>query len=229
MKLALATRNKGKIAELRALLAPLGIGVVTFEDLGEAPWPEVLETGQTFSENAARKATAVAQATGLWSLADDSGLEVTALGGLPGVRSARFDGDGATDEENNEKLLRLLRDVPAGRKQARFVSVVAVAPPGGAGECRLFAGECAGRIADLGRGERGFGYDPLFVPDEGNGKTFAELSDEEKNQISHRARAVLKAMGFLRELAKETSQGGFPSGGVPRARVDGGADVGYNK
>lgn len=222
MKLALATKNKGKIAELRALLSPLGIDVATFEDLSQTPWPDVEETGQTFAENAARKATAVAGATGLWSLADDSGLEVVALGGLPGVRSARFAGDNATDAQNNAKLLHLLQEVTEARRQARFISVIALAPPGGswgvgkgfgvntedsaatndrAGECRLFVGECTGRIAHSERGTRGFGYDPLFVPDDGDGKTFGEMSDEEKNKISHRARAISKAMAFLRELA----------------------------
>jgi len=181
----LATRNKGKIAELRALLAGLGpqvVGLAEFPDIDEIP-----ETGTTFLENARIKARAVCQATGLVSLADDSGLCVDALDGAPGVYSARYSGEDATDAANNAKILAALADVPEARRTCRFVSVVvAVAPDG-----RELAAEGVweGRVTTSPAGQGGFGYDPLFF-DPTAGLTAAELSPEAKNARSHRGKAL---------------------------------------
>ena len=159
--------------------------------------PEVEETGSTFLENALLKARAVAAATGCLALADDSGLEVDALNGAPGVRSARFAGPGADDAERNRRLLQMLQGVPPERRTARYVAAIAIADP--AGEARTTAATCEGAIAPSPRGEGGFGYDPIFLlPD--RGLTMAEISPEEKNRISHRGRALQQARGILLEM-----------------------------
>ena len=184
--LLLATRNQGKVAELKALLSGTGIDVV---DLSSYPGVEPgEENGSTFDENACAKARAAAEATGLWALADDSGLEVDALGGMPGVRSARFADPRATDEANNRLLVRRLEGVPEAERTARFVSAVAICSP--AGECVVREGTCDGVIGLAPRGAGGFGYDPLFYV-RGEGMTFAELPPVRKNQISHRALALM--------------------------------------
>ncbi|MGI6469128.1 MAG: XTP/dITP diphosphatase [Syntrophomonadaceae bacterium] len=183
--LLLATRNRHKQRELEELLSPLGIKVISLADIPDCP--EIEEDGQSFEENAIKKARLTALHTGLTTLADDSGLEVEALGGQPGVYSARFAGEPGDDEANNRKLLRLMKDVPAEQRRARFVCVVAVSDPNG--ETRTVCGVCEGRIAFGPRGTGGFGYDPLFIP-AGYTQSFAELSAEEKNRISHRARAL---------------------------------------
>jgi XTP/dITP diphosphohydrolase len=195
VEIVLATRNRGKVRELEALLADLPIRVRTLDDYPDVPvLPEV---GKTFEANAAAKASTVARLTGQIALADDSGLEVDALGGNPGVDSATFLGPTATDEDRNAWVLGKLRRVEEGRRAARFRAVVAVALPGG--EVRTFAGACEGRIADAPRGDHGFGYDPIFfVP--AYGRTMAELTPEIKNQISHRARALAAAREYLRSL-----------------------------
>ena len=191
MKLVLATRNPGKVRELSQLLSPLGYEVLSLEHFPGVP--EVVEDGATFKDNAVKKATAVARHTGQLALADDSGLEVDYLGGAPGVRSARFAGEGHDDRANNEKLLRLLAGVPPEKRTARFRCVVAVATP--EGKVLTTEGTCEGIIAEEPRGEGGFGYDPLFyVPS--CGKTFAELEPEVKNRISHRGRAL----ALMREI-----------------------------
>jgi len=181
----LATRNKGKIAELRALLAGLGpqvVGLAEFPDIGEIP-----ETGTTFLENARIKARTVCQATGLVSLADDSGLCVDALDGAPGVYSARYSGEDATDAANNAKLLAALADVPEAKRTCRFVSVVVAVAPDGR---ELTAeGVWEGRVTTSPAGQGGFGYDPLFF-DPTVGLTAAELSPEAKNARSHRGKAL---------------------------------------
>ena len=181
----LATRNKGKIAELRALLAGLGpqvVGLAEFPDIGEIP-----ETGTTFLENARIKARTVCQATGLVSLADDSGLCVDALDGAPGVYSARYSGEDATDAANNAKLLAALADVPEAKRTCRFVSVVVAVAPDGR---ELTAeGVWEGRVTTSPAGQGGFGYDPLFF-DPTAGLTAAELSPEAKNARSHRGKAL---------------------------------------
>jgi len=198
MKLLVATRNQGKVKEIMRMLQDLPLEVLTLEDFPEAPQWE--ETGSTFEENAAMKATALAAHSGCLTLADDSGLEVDYLGGAPGVYSARFAGEKASDGENNQKLLSLLAGVPWEKRQARFRCVMALADP--EGNCRTAEGICEGVIAFCLRGENGFGYDPLFyLPDAG--KTMAELTLEEKNRISHRARALQK----MREIIAETVLG----------------------
>jgi len=186
----LATRNAGKIKELNALLAGLGVTVVGLADfpaIGDIP-----ETGETFLENARIKARAVCQATGLTSLADDSGLCVDALAGAPGVRSARFAGEGATDAANNAKLLAAMAHVPEADRTCRFVSVVVATAPDGR---ELTAeGVWEGRVATTPAGAGGFGYDPLFF-DASAGKTAAELTAAEKNARSHRGKALAALLG----------------------------------
>lgn len=195
MRLVLATNNKNKLRELAAMLADLPIAVVGIGEFADAP--DVDETGETFAENAVLKAKAAAQYTGCWAMADDSGLEVDALEGQPGVYSARFAGPNATDADNNEKLLGLLEDVPDERRTARFRCAIALVSPEG----RVFVdeGACEGYIAREPRGDGGFGYDPLFVVPE-LGRTFAELPAEVKDRISHRARALAAARKRLVEI-----------------------------
>lgn len=193
-RVLIATTNKGKQREYRALLRPLDALLVFPDDLGIDL--EVEEDGATYRENAAKKARAFAQASGLTALADDSGLEVDALGGEPGVRSSRYAGEGADDPRRRAFLLEKLRAVPAPRA-ARFVCVIAVALPRGA--LHFAEGECRGEIVTAQRGAGGFGYDPVFRP-EGRPVTMAELSAEEKNRISHRARAAQAAIPLLRRI-----------------------------
>lgn len=192
-RLVLATANPGKVRELRELLAPAGVECVSLLDL--PGFPRVEETGQTYLENATLKARAIATWSGLPALADDSGLEVDALDGRPGVHSAYFAGPKASDHDNVAKLLDELRGIPPERRTARFRCVLVVARPDGA----LLAeeGVCEGRITSEPKGEDGFGYDPVFFHPP-TGKTFAQLSREEKNQYSHRARAAAKLCPKLR-------------------------------
>ena len=187
MTLVLSTRNLHKVREFAGLLAGLDV----------APLPEHVElppeTGQTFAENALIKARAAAAATGGVAIADDSGIEAAALGGAPGVRSARYAGEHATDAEN---LARLLREAPAGSALA-YVCVIAYVD---GDEERLFEGRCTGTLAADPRGDGGFGYDPAFVPDDvGDGRTMAELSPDEKDAISHRGRAARALLAWLAE------------------------------
>ncbi len=193
MKIVLATRNRGKIKEIKEMLP--GVGVLTLDDFPGLAMPP--ETGRTFSENALSKAVFVAEKTGLPALADDSGLEVDALGGRPGVFSARYAGAEATDEENYLKLLGEMKGVATGERAARFRCVMALAfPDGNEKRSYTFDGALEGYIASEPRGKNGFGYDPVFyVP--GMGKTAAELTLEEKNAISHRALALKKLKAFL--------------------------------
>lgn len=188
--IVLASGNRGKLQELRALLGP-SVSVVSAADLG-AEMPE--ETGSTFADNAIAKAEAVARQTGQIAIADDSGLEVDALGGEPGVYSARYSGEDATDERNTRKLLRVLAGVPPQRRTARFRSVIAIAfTPD---DIVTTSGACEGSIAGSPRGSNGFGYDPVFqLPD---GRTMAELPADEKNAISHRGHAMRTAVDVLR-------------------------------
>lgn len=203
--LVLATKNKGKAKEILTLLQKFDVRVHTldeFPEIGEIP-----ETGATFAENALLKARAVAGATGMTALADDSGLEVDALDGAPGVYSARFSGPSATDERNNDKLLRSLADVPWPRRQARFVSVIAVHAPSVGGEELLTHGQWSGRIALSAKGDQGFGYDPLFL-DEELGLTAAEMTPDQKNSRSHRAAALRRLAelwpDFLKKITAAT-------------------------
>lgn len=197
MKLVLASSNPGKVREMAQHLAGLGLEVVSLAELGAAQIPE---TGKTFRENAELKAVAAAKATGLWALAEDSGLEVDALGGAPGVYSARYAGEGADDEENNRKLLRELEGVEWPRRTARFRTVMVLASP--RGEVWAVEGACEGIIVHEPRGSGGFGYDPLFWAPE-LGKTFAEASPEEKDRVSHRGRALRQMIALIRALAAE--------------------------
>lgn len=190
-QLVIASRNEHKVNEIRVLLKDLPYNVVS---VGELMDLDVDEDGTTFEENAAKKALETAKAVGFRALADDSGLVVDALGGQPGVFSARFAGTPSDDERNNDKLLEQLADVPDSQRTARFVCVAALADP--AGRLQLWRGEVCGRILRARRGPTGFGYDPLFLPD-GHAKTFAELSMSEKNQISHRGRALRQVKAYL--------------------------------
>lgn len=191
-KLLLATNNRGKVAEFRQLLEGCGWELVTPAEIGLAL--EVEETGQTYAENATMKAEAYARASGLVTLADDSGLEVDALGGRPGSLSARYAGPDRTDRERVETLLQELAGVPDERRTARFRAAIAIADPDGGVE--LVEGLVEGRIAREPQGANGFGYDPVFLlPD--RGKTAAELPPEEKNVISHRGVAARKARAIL--------------------------------
>jgi XTP/dITP diphosphohydrolase len=185
--IVLASTNPGKVAELRALFADLPVQLLSVADVLGEPLT-VHEDGLTFEQNAAIKARAVCAATRMLALADDSGLEVDALGGRPGVRSARYANERATDAENNAALLRELEDVEDRSRAARFRCVLALVSPWRDGDVQMAEGTCDGAIARAPRGSGGFGYDPLFiVPD---GRAMAELSEEEKNGISHRARAA---------------------------------------
>ena len=190
-QLLLGTRNTGKAGELRALLRGLELELVSVADLADPPL-DPPEDAPTYAENAVGKALAYARATGLPTVADDSGLEVDALGGAPGVRSRRFFGIGASPEERNRMLLGLLDGVTD--RTARFVAVIALAQPDGRVE--TFDGEVRGEIAEAPRGEDGFGYDPVFVIAE-DGRTMAEVPREEKNTISHRGLAAAKLRAAL--------------------------------
>jgi XTP/dITP diphosphohydrolase len=201
----LATRNKGKIKELAAMLAGfdvLVLGLDEFPHIGE-----IAETGATFAENARIKAEAVAKATGQVAVADDSGLEVDALSGAPGVYSARYAGENATDADNNEKLLAALADAPPNRRAARFKCAMTARAPSGVEITAEGAWE--GRIALAPAGAGGFGYDPLFFDPE-PGKTAAELSPEQKNARSHRGRALRELMRQWNHFIELVRQGPSP-------------------
>jgi XTP/dITP diphosphohydrolase len=188
--LVIATSNRAKVLEFRSLLSDLPLEVVGVSDV-LFDKPSVVEGSDSFEENATQKATTVAEASTMLTLADDSGLEVDALGGRPGVRSARFAHDRATDAENNAALLLALTDVEEEHRQARFRCVLSLVDPWAVpgSPPTIAEGTCEGSIAREPRGAGGFGYDPLFIV-KGRDKTMAELRDEEKNAISHRALAV---------------------------------------
>ncbi len=198
MKLLIATRNQHKFTEIRAILSPYGVACTHLREHPEAP--EVDEDGETFEANAIKKAVTLARATGLWTLADDSGLEVAALHGDPGVRSARYAGEPADDAANNRKLLSVLGD--RSDRVARFRCVIALSDP--AGQTRTASGACPGAILRAPRGAHGFGYDPLFLPD-GYVETFAEMDEPTKNRISHRARALQEAVSAWQDIFRQPS------------------------
>lgn len=198
-RLLIATSNPGKAAEFRRLLAGCGWEIVTPAELDLEI--EVEETGQAYAQNATIKAVEYARASGLMSLADDSGLEVDALGGRPGPRSARYGGPDLTDPERVQTLLEELAGVPDEERTARFRAVIAIAD--GAGRVELVEGTVEGRIAHEPRGENGFGYDPVFLLPE-RGVTTAELPPDEKDDISHRGAAARKARQVLERLLRET-------------------------
>jgi len=197
-KLLLATTNEGKTREFCQLLNGVPFELVTPKQLGINI--DIAEDMASYQENASIKAEAYAQASGLVSLADDSGLEVDALNGEPGIRSARYAGDKANDKDRIEYLLSRLEGVPPEKRRARFVCIIAIAVPGE--KTIICQGNCHGSITTEPRGENGFGYDPVFYLAE-LGKTMAELSPEQKGQVSHRGRAARKARRILEQLAEK--------------------------
>jgi len=202
MRILLATTNHGKIVELKRILGHAGVEVV---ELGDLATIKEIETGSTFTENALLKARYYLVASGLPTIADDSGLEVDALGGAPGVYSARYGTAGASDADRVNKLTEALKGVPLERRGARFVCVAAIAWDGGE---RTFTGEAHGRILDEPRGRDGFGYDPVFFY-EPLARTFAELTAIEKAEVSHRGIAFRRLVSWLREgAALDTSRPG---------------------
>jgi XTP/dITP diphosphohydrolase len=197
-RLLIATGNAGKLREYRALLGDLGWELVSPQDMELSL--EVSESGGDYAENAKIKAVAFARASGLVTLADDSGLEVDALGGEPGPLSARYAGPGADDTRRFSRLLERLRGVAPAERTARFRCLIAVARP--SGETELFEGTCEGLVTEAPRGETGFGYDPVFLLPE-RGRTLAELPLSDKNAVSHRGAAARKARPFLEKLLRE--------------------------
>jgi len=191
-ELVLATRNRNKVIELVALLGDLGITIRTLDEFPDAP--DVVEDGDTCEANAVKKARAIAESTGLPAVADDTGLEVDALGGRPGVYAARYAGEDATYEDNCRKLLRELTGVPREQRTAHFLTVAAIALPSDG--IRVAQGTLEGVIAEEASGTLGFGYDPVFLIPE-LGKTLAQLSADQKNTISHRAKAFAKVREML--------------------------------
>ncbi len=196
MKLVLATRNQDKVREISEILKiEDGIELLSLHNYPDAP--DVVEDGKTYEENAIKKASTLAEYTGHLTVADDSGLEVDALDGAPGVHSARYAGENASDQDRVVKLLDALQNVPDDRRSGRFICAMAIADP--LAQVLVVRGACEGRIIRMPRGTEGFGYDPVFVP-VGYDKTFAELGDEIKNQISHRAKALDEAKKLLSEI-----------------------------
>lgn len=197
MNIVLATRNRKKAKEMQKILseaigtAPT-INILTLRDFPQCP--DVEEDGNTFEANAVKKACHVARCTGMIAIADDSGLEVDALNGAPGVSSARYAGEPADDKKNTAKLLREMQNVPDEKRRARFVCYIALAFPDG--NVKTFVGYVEGKIGRQPRGKNGFGYDPVFYP-KGHNRTFAEMSEDEKNAISHRGRALRELHEYL--------------------------------
>ncbi|KAF0146245.1 MAG: dITP/XTP pyrophosphatase [Nitrospirae bacterium] len=199
MNIVLATRNKKKVEEIKRIVAGMPISLYTLNDFPDCP--EVIEDGKTFEENAVKKARAVSSHTNMPALADDSGLEVYALDGEPGVLSARYAGENADDRKNTEKLLNEMRSVPDGKRGARFACCIALAFPAGDlalrdGKAETFTGYSEGSIGREPKGSNGFGYDPVFYP-AGCKRTFAEMDDEEKDSLSHRGAALKKLHEYL--------------------------------
>jgi len=195
VKLLIATRNVHKLDEIRAILNVPSIDLISIGDFSSLP--EVEEDGATFESNAIKKAVILAITTKLWTIADDSGLQVDSLNGEPGIRSARYAGEPVNYAANNEKLLKSLEGVSV--RTARFCCAVALSSP--SGRAQVVVGKCEGRIINENRGTAGFGYDPLFIAD-GQDKTFAEMDDTLKNKISHRAVALSLAMEQWGEMLK---------------------------
>jgi XTP/dITP diphosphohydrolase len=191
----IATRNKGKIREIREALNGLGLRIYALSDFSDVP--EIEEDGKSFTENALKKARFYSKYFGMLTIADDSGLEVDSLKGLPGICSARYAGEGASSRVNNKKLLREMQGVPTSKRGARFKCIVAMRSLDG--KEAMAEGSCKGSIGFREKGKRGFGYDPLFILPK-YGKTMAELSLEEKNKISHRGKALRKIRKLIKSL-----------------------------
>ena len=185
MKIILATKNKGKVADFEKLTENMNIEVISFLD-EEINFPDVVEDGETFEENSVKKALEIAKYTGMITVSDDSGLCVEALDGAPGIYSARYSGENATDSKNIDKLLEEMKNIPQGERQAKFVSVVSIAKPDGT--VQSFRGEVEGEIIFERKGTNGFGYNPVFFSYELQ-KTFGEATMEERVTVSHRARS----------------------------------------
>ena len=196
LEVIVATRNKGKIREIRDALKGLDLRIYGLSDFPDVP--EIEEDGHSFAENALKKARFYAKYFGKLTLADDSGIEVDSLKGLPGVYSARYAGERASSQENNQKLLREIQGVPISKRGARFKCFIAVKSPDG--REAIAEGSCKGRIGFKEKGRRGFGYDPLFILPK-YGKTMAELSLEEKNRVSHRGRALKKIRRIIQSFS----------------------------
>ena len=195
MDIVLATKNRKKIEEIKKICSVMGTAarIYTLDDF--PAFEDVVEDGRTFEENALKKAVAISRQTGMTAIADDSGLEVDALNGAPGVFSARYAGEHADDRANLEKLLLEMEDVPDGKRGGRFVCCIAMASRE---ETKTFMGYVEGTIGREPRGDNGFGYDPVFYP-KGHKRTFAEMSDREKNAMSHRAMALRELQKYLLE------------------------------
>ena len=195
IKLLVATTNPGKFAEVKDFLRQLPLEVLSLSDL--ATWPKIIEDGATFEENALKKARALAEYSGYLTLADDSGLEVDALNGAPGIYSARYCGEEGTDKKNNEKLMHELREIPEEKRTGRFVCALALCAPKSRDKIEWIVREsCEGRIAFALKGENGFGYDPLFFYPS-LGKTFGEIDRAIKATVSHRGKALKKLAEML--------------------------------
>lgn len=201
IEIVLATRNKDKVKEIKEVLKGLKIHFLSLDDFPSAP--HVQEDGKSLEENAIKKASKIAKFTDKIALADDSGLEVEALSGKPGVYSSRFAGEKASYEDNNKKLLKLLKDTPPEKRKAQFKCIIAIAKP--IGEIKLTQGIRQGFITKECRGKNGFGYDPVFFIPQYR-KTFAEMSIEEKNKISHRAKALQKAKKMIQSMISKTNK-----------------------
>lgn len=199
-EIVLATRNKHKISEIKEILKGIPVKISSLDTYPEVP--EVVEDGETLDENAVKKAREVSLFLSKWSLADDTGLEVEFLNGEPGVFSARWAGPGCTYEDNNNKLLKLMKNVPAGRRKAIFRTVIALSDP--KGNFMYVEGRIDGAVTEKLSGKNGFGYDPVFFVPELN-KTLAEMSTEEKNSVSHRSRALEKAKALILEKINSKS------------------------
>jgi XTP/dITP diphosphohydrolase len=191
-----ATRNKGKLREIRDALKGMGLRIYSLSDFPEVP--EIEEDGKSFAENALKKARFYAKYFGKLTIADDSGLEVDGLKGLPGIYSARYAGEGASGQENNRKLLRAMQGLPVSKRGARFKCMIAVVSQDG--KEAVAEGSCKGTIGFREKGKKGFGYDPLFILPR-YGKTMAELSLEEKNKVSHRGKALRKIRRIIRSFS----------------------------
>ena len=204
--IVIATSNEGKAREISRALRGLPLQTLSLKDFPSLRIVD--ERGETYEENAIAKAIGYADQTGLYAIADDSGLEVDALNGCPGFRSARYGGTGLSDVERNHKLLKSLAHIDASKRDARFVSIAVLAQPSedNSATGRVLAieqGNCEGRIALTSRGDHGFGYDPIFIPD-GYSESFGQLPDSIKDQISHRAQSMLGMRTFLKDLLTQT-------------------------
>lgn len=195
-KIVIATTNKGKLQEMKKIFSNWDYRVLSRDEAGVPKSLEVIEDGETFQENALKKARTISKITGEIAISDDSGLLVDYLGGLPGVNSARFACEESNDEKNIIKLLKLLENVPMKERTAHFETIIAMVLPDG--KELIAKGQCMGKISKAPVGEEGFGYDPVFVP-EGYNKTFAQLGVDVKNKISHRAKALLDLERILNE------------------------------